>query len=272
MSEKIDSILVKALDPDVIEVTAAGWEGRVLKMTRRAFTQRHYEDRPAAYILYADHFNKAELGREIYIGHTSSAGGRLTKHDAEKDFWTMVLVFTSLEGWMNTAYTQNLEHSFIDLAKRANRYEVKNATNGAATHLGPEDEKRLEAFLAGVPDVLRLAGIDVFDWNRDGVYTSEENTWRGTCTSRVRIEATKPLQVRVLAGSEIYGLDRGQVTAADLPGVAYVDENQVHRFDQDAVVPISGPDFLPRLLGKHTKRWTSESGKKLSDMLKKLDS
>ncbi|WP_131201938.1 GIY-YIG nuclease family protein [Burkholderia pseudomallei] len=269
---QIDMIHVKSSNKGILEITADGWDGRVLKMTRRTFQQYGSGlNRPAVYVLYVDHFDKATYGRELYVGHTSAADGRLTQHDATKDFWTLVLVFTSYEDWMNTAYTQNLEHSFIRWAKEANRYEVKNANDGAPTHLGADDKARLRAFESGVRDVLKLAGVDVFEWNRDGVYTLESPSRnQKTLTSSIRIEDFSPPKIRILRGSEIAlaRLDEKQVEI--LSNVIVDAERGAYIFEEDAVIDVQGIDIIPKILGVHVSLWKNESGISARDALREF--
>lgn len=243
-------------------------------MTRRAFQAGRYSlNRPAVYILYADHFDKHTFGSELYVGHTAAVDGRLSQHDAEKDYWTVVLVLSSADDWMNTAFTQNLEHTFIKWAKDANRYDVKNGTDSAPTHLGASDKVRLQAFEAGVQDVLRLAGIDVFEWNRQGVYTYEDKISipRTILKSRMVFETgSTPPMVRILKGSEISDVFAKNGHFQPTQNVLHDSNRRVYLFKEDVFVAVDTQIIIPKILGINLKRWTNEFGKEAKTMFENL--
>lgn len=257
--------------PGITEITAEGWEGRILRMSHPTCTQwiaSQATPRPAGvYLLYADHFDRATHGNRLYVGQSGAIGQRLGQHIGVKEFWTAVMVFTSAEDWMNVAYTPNIERQFIKWAKLANRYELDNGDDGREEHLGQDDKVRLEVFLAGVRPVLRLAGIDVFEPNMDGVFSEIS---RGRVTSRIKIANGPPNPaLTILAGSVIFGLGK-KANLADLPGATYDAVQLEHTFHESVDVPLTGTDRIPMLFERSVTSWKSKSGVTLRDALAAL--
>jgi hypothetical protein len=83
----------------IAEITANGWDGRVLRMSHSTcckWIASSATPHPAGvYLLYADHFDRATHGNQIYVGQTGAIGQRLGQHIGVKVFWTAVMVFTS---------------------------------------------------------------------------------------------------------------------------------------------------------------------------------
>lgn len=256
----------------ITEITAEGWEGRILRMSHPTCTQwiaSQATPKPAGiYLLYADHFDRATHGNRLYVGQSGAIGQRLGQHIGVKEFWTAVMVFTSAEDWMNVAYTPNIERQFIKWAKLANRYELDNGDDGREEHLGQDDKVRLEAFLAGVRPVLRLAGIDVFEPNMDGVFSEIS---RGRVTSRIKIANGPPNPaLTILAGSVIFGLGDALGSLVDLPGVTYDPVEREHTFHQSVDVQLSSTDLFPKLFDRSVSSWKSKSGITLRKALEAL--
>jgi hypothetical protein len=259
----------------IAEITADGWDGRILRMSHPTcckWIASSATPQPAGvYLLYADHFDRATHGNQLYVGQTGAIGQRLGQHIGKKEFWTAVMVFTSAGDWMNVAYTPNIERQFIEWAKQANRYDLDNGDDGREEHLGQEDQARLQSFLAGVRPALRLAGIDVFEPNLDGIFSYAGI--QGRASSHLKIASGPPSPaVTILAGSRFDGLDQAKVSRANLPGVTYDTAGRIHTFSESVEVALSGWElvFLPKLFDQSVTRWTSKSGITLTSALKRF--
>ena len=253
----------------VLEITSPDWDGKIMKMTRERFTDWRAKGRlpqtAAVYALYADHFEKKEFGKELYIGHTASIEQRVLDHLSKKDFWSILLVFVSQKDWMNVAYTQNIEYQFIKMAKNANRYDVKNGNDSSITHLGEEDKNRLDSFIKDIPEVLKMAGIDIFSLNLDGIYSRSERRE----SSQVRVVDLSNRIVQILAGSTVSLSNLSDVS--NLEGVT-VNKNEyggrrVCTFKYDTTIKVDN-DIIPKLLGASLSLWKSECSVKLSKLFK----
>lgn len=262
--------------PEITEITADGWDGRVLRMSHptccKWIASAGTPNVAGVYLLYADHFDRTTHGNRLYVGQTGAIGQRLSQHIGKKEFWTAVMVFTSAGDWMNVAYTPNIERQFIEWAKQANRYDLDNGDDGRGEHLGQEDQARLQSFLVGVRPVLRLAGIDVFEPNLDGIFSY--NGIRGHASSRLKIASAPPSPtVTILAGSRFEGLDQAKVSQANLPGVSYDIAERIHTFSESVEVMLSDWDLsLPKLFGTMVRRWKSQAGISLKTGLELLQS
>lgn len=262
--------------PEITEITADGWDGRVLRMSHptccKWIASAGTPNVAGVYLLYADHFDRTTHGNRLYVGQTGAIGQRLSQHIGKKEFWTAVMVFTSAGDWMNVAYTPNIERQFIEWAKQANRYDLDNGDDGRVEHLGQEDQARLQSFLVGVRPVLRLAGIDVFEPNLDGIFSY--NGIRGHASSRLKIASGPPSPtVTILAGSRFEGLDQAKVSQANLPGVSYDIAERIHTFSESVEVMLSDWDLsLPKLFGTMVRRWKSQAGISLKTGLELLQS
>ena len=265
MSRAIQKITVTSIDAEIMEISAEGWDGLVRKMGRRASKPLTVK-RPVVYVLYTDHFDRVTHGARIYVGHTDDLVTRLADHDKNKDFWTVALIFSSVGDWMNTAFTQNVEHAFIKWANEANRYKVENLNQSDKTHLGADDQVRLNEFLGGVQQVLRLAGIDIFQLNLDSVFTFAHK-WHGVLRyCRLKIDSTSPLKVYFLAGSEIYA-NETESSALSSAGATYIEETLNWRFTTDAVVPVTRRT-IDTIFGISASRWLSQTNVGLDKVLK----
>lgn len=164
---------------DVTEITSPDWNGKIITVTRFSYDAwRNSTSIPqtaSIYVLTSNRYNAPGEKHSIYIGHTESISTRIDNHVSNKDFWTAAFIFTSQEDWMNIAFTKNIEHQFINLAKLANRYTVTNANDGGFTHLGKEDSKKLVEFVSGAKAILKIARMDFFEPNMSGVFTKTFN-------------------------------------------------------------------------------------------------
>lgn len=257
------------------EITAAGWSGRIFRLSRSAFvewdkTGKNFPRTAVAYILYSDYFDKASFGAELYVGHSRQIDDRTRKHNIDKKFWTSILLFTSVGDWMNFSHTECVERVFIEWALKANRYQVSNGTEGSLTELGHHDAYEIQHFLAPICRILSMIGVDVFKENSDAVFTFEGELVAGNkYVSQLRIDDVSPqLSLIVLAGSEIYCgkdvSDNAKTYISSVGGVFNSDSNTVS-FSKDAKISDAqcfGEQGLS-FLGTSLVAWKSASKKSL---------
>ena len=259
----------------VTQITADGWDGVIIKMSRRVYETWRKSGRkpptPVVYILYADHFDRERHGNEIYIGHTDDAQARIDQHVTGKQFWSALLIFSSLDDWMNRAFTQNIEHKFIEWAKLANRYRITNGTGSATTHLGATDSGKLEGFLDGARTVLKIAGIDIFELNTDAAFVHRHRWSKPPTSAIIRIERTEPdVAVRIAAGSVLEGYDNAEISKEQLLGIQWDQAAKIHTFDQDVIVPLHFVNYSWQLFGQHLHGYNSPVGISLQSVLRNI--
>lgn len=267
-----DIKISKADIPGVTQIMADGWDGRILKMSRNAYNlwraSRHIPPTAAAYILYADHFDKT-LGKDLYVGQADTIVSRVDSHVAGKDYWTMLMILVSAADWMNVAHAQHIERRLIAMAKQANRYEVKNDTDGNDLYLGKEDTEKCQTFLAGLQEVLPLAGIDALELNMDGVYEYTPSYVGETAISYLKIAELGPTpKVTILAGSQFRSLRPEIKAAADLPGVTVDTQANIYTFTTDVTVEVTGASrHIREIFGHSLLSWKNRFGVSLNKVL-----
>lgn len=267
--------IAKTQFPDVLEIVATGWDGRILKMTREAYFRLRKQSvglqlsTAATYILYGSYFDRSdESRRKLYVGKTKDPIQRGDAHEREKDFWTDALVFTSSGPWMNSAHAGALEKQFIEWVNDANRYIVTNGPIGVDEPLGPYDKVMLDLFIREVRGVVQMAGIDVFEPDPLGLYYFEEAGSRGrpACKARGRPVGNS---IVVLAGSVLPAprLDEtGYELLSDLEKEGRIKRHDdVVDFVLDTPIPLTG--VLQKILSTFPNRWRSANRRTLSSFL-----
>jgi hypothetical protein len=265
----------------VSEITAAGWDGRILRMSRTTYFEWRNKHPDAlstciVYVLFADHFEKLRReDRLLYVGHTEDVAQRGASHERSKEFWTAALIFTSAGDWMNSAHTKRIENVFIQWAREASRYDVENGNAGGQGRLGPADELIVKAFLAPVREVLRFANLDVFENNPAGVYglVREEVPGRRGLTASAKILSGIPRVVEVLAGSELWISfpDRQQLLIDSLvaAGHARFDADaKIISFLQSSQVPLE--PVMGSILGNYPAKWLNSNRQNMADAFDRL--
>ncbi len=252
----------------VTEITATGWDGKVFVMSRNIFVRASHEqslDVAGVYVIYADHYDKKRYGRAIYIGQGDSVAARLESHSREKPFWNKVLIFTS--PWMNVAYAFNIELDFINSAKMANRYELDNSVSGQSKKLGEQDLQRCKEYIEAAKLAVKMANIDIFTYNEDGVYFCSERA----AQAKVKIITVSPMRVLVLKGSRFDSVIL-KPEIVELHAISHVLEKSdrwlVFSEDVEADV-VDG--ILPKLCGFLLSKFKSGCGVGLNDAFKKLN-
>lgn len=189
----------------VREITATGWDGRILRMGRESYLKWRKggaDKTPCVCVLYADDFSRATPSqRFLYVGQIGGASPGPDVQEKDKPFWTAALVFMSAGGWMAAEHTTAIEQAFIGWAREASRYDV--AYSGAAPACAPH-ELIVQAYLAPVRAVLELAGIDVFQFNPEALYTlSRGPKFARLDKARARVVSAVGKTVEIYADSRL---------------------------------------------------------------------
>ena len=160
------------------EITATGWDGRVLWMTREAYLKwRKGATEKAPFtgvsVLYANDFAKSTAPqRFLCVGQIGAAPQVGDVPEKDKPFWTVALVFTSAGTWMTSDHARAIEQTFTAWARDASRYDVAPGGVKVSTDEPAGDPAPIvQAYLAPVQTVLEFAGIDVFQFNPEALYT-----------------------------------------------------------------------------------------------------
>jgi hypothetical protein len=176
-------------------------------------------------------------------------------------------VFTSAGDWMATGHAQAIASVFTHWAREACRYEVAHRA-APATEAGLDDLAR--AYLAPVRAVLDFAGIDVFQFNREGLFTLSRGARFGKLDkARARVVSAAARTIEVQADSRLgvsplpEMLERVQALVDG--GVATFDgEAGVVTFTRPTRLAGSGP--FDTLMGTFPKDWRNSAQRSIQDL------
>lgn len=257
----------------VREITATGWDGRILRMSREAYLKWRKggaEKLPSAAVcvLYADDFAKLTASqRFLFVGQVGAASPAGEVPEKDKPFWTVALVFLSASGWMAAEHTRAIEHAFIAWAREASRYDVANSVAEPPAQL---PELIVQAYLTPVRTVLELAGIDVFQFNPEALFTlSRGPRFARLDKARARVVSATARTVEIYADSRVAVNQLPEtvekVQALVDAGVATFDSAAgVVIFTQATTMGTSG--MFDTLLGTFPKDWVNLRRRSIRDV------
>ncbi|MDR1742058.1 MAG: GIY-YIG nuclease family protein, partial [Synergistaceae bacterium] len=114
-----------------------------------------------------------DVGEEaaVYIGqagtHKSGEGilYRLMEHrsNPEKDYWTEAVIFITSDNSFGPTEISWLENQFCNIAKKADRYVVKNDNDPSPGHVTEEKKCELEGFVDNAKIVMGTLGHKVLE-------------------------------------------------------------------------------------------------------------
>jgi hypothetical protein len=255
------------------EISAAGWDGQVLRMSRDAFLKWRKAGaeklgKACVYILFADDFSRTTANqRFLSVGHISATPQPVDSQDKEKAFWSVALVFTSAGNWMTTGQARTVEAIFIDWARDAGRYEVANR---AVPEDRPSADDLVQAYLAPIKTVLEFAGIDVFQFNREGLFTLSRGPKFGKldrAKARVVPAAVKTIEIYQdsrLGVNKLPEIIEKVQALVDAGAATFDGDVGVVTFIRPTRVIASGA--FDTLLGTFPKDWTNASRRSIQDV------
>jgi hypothetical protein len=151
--------------PDGLRIVEkSNWTGCGIVCPRPLFPEaksRDEFDRTGVYVLLGPP-QEGELP-EIYIGEGDPIRQRLERHQAEKDFWTSAICFTSKDSNLNKAHVQYLESRLIELASGAKRSKLHNGNVPKLPSLSEADIADAETFLAEMLLCFPVLGVSIFE-------------------------------------------------------------------------------------------------------------
>jgi hypothetical protein len=146
-------------------ISNSNWNGLVMMCSRAKYPAVRTRDEftnPGVYFLYGP--AQAEGGDvTLYIGQADNVRERLDTHHRSREFWTQLVVFTSMFGHLNRAHAQYLESRLIGLAQKARRAEVQNGNAPRLPYLSESDRFDSESFLDQILLLCPILGLDYFD-------------------------------------------------------------------------------------------------------------
>lgn len=151
--------------PDGLRIVEkSNWTGRGFVCPRAIYSSAKSRDdfgRAGVYVLIGP---PAETGLpQIYVGEGDPVRPRLDSHAAKKDFWTVVIFFTSKDENLNKAHVQYLEARLIQLASEAKRCKLENGNVPQASSLSEADVAEVEGFLDEMLLCFPVIGLSIFE-------------------------------------------------------------------------------------------------------------
>ena len=170
--------------------------------------------------------------QKIYIGQAGSRKNgkgilnRLTEHDRnpDKNFWTEVIILTTLDNSFGMTEISWLEHKFFNLAVKAARCEVHNGNDPSPGNITEEKESYLEDHADFAQLVLSAIGYKFFEpqqkisppppaqSDEEIFYLSRKIKALGR-TINAQMKRT-PTGYKVLAGSDVSPIEQKNFSAS----------------------------------------------------------
>lgn len=90
---------------------------------------------------------------------------RLNEHkrNPDKDYWNEAVVFTTSNNSFGPTEISYLENRFANMAKDANRFDIKNGNEPNIGHLTEEKESELEEYIEYAKILMGTFGYKVFE-------------------------------------------------------------------------------------------------------------
>jgi len=139
------------------------WTGHVLVTPRIRLPEalkREEAGFTGVYILLGDS-DESNLVR-AYIGESDDVAARIRTHDANRDWWTQVVIITSAANSLNKAHVKYLESRLVEEALRAARMRLENGNTPPRPSLSEASEANMEQFVDYVLTILPAIRVDGF--------------------------------------------------------------------------------------------------------------
>ena len=175
MSSRGKSVNLYFMDGDStgrIKCTVPNWTGTTYRIPRTELEKCRGRDdlmQSGVYFLFGATEDTGDL--LVYIGQAGIRKNgegvlyRLQEHkrNADKDYWTEAVVFTTSNNSFGPTEVSYLEHRFCALALEAKRYIVKNGNDPNIGNVTEEKESELEEFIDYARLVMGALGHKIFE-------------------------------------------------------------------------------------------------------------
>lgn len=170
--ENINLFLIDGSISGLIQCKIANWKGVAYKIPRTELEEckkREHLKQSGVYFLLG---KPDDEGKPIaYIGQAGVRKNgegilyRLQEHvrNPGKDYWTETIAFTTVDNSLGPTEICYLEHKFYDIAKKVNRYTVKNGNDPSPGNISEEKESELERFIEYAKLVMGVLGHKIFE-------------------------------------------------------------------------------------------------------------
>ena len=157
-------ILVAEGIPDGFRlIEKPNWVGLGLICPRNRYSEVKERDefsKSGVYILIGAEPKNDEV--RIYIGQGEVIRNRLDDHNANKEFWEKVIVFTAKNNMLHKAHTKYLEARLLKMARENKRCNMENENLSNLPSISEFDEADIAEYLEEMLLLLPVIGIDIF--------------------------------------------------------------------------------------------------------------
>ena len=229
-STTINLILLDGTANGRIKCTIGSRTGIIFRIPRKDLSKCKGLDKldnDGVYFLLGEEDGK----QKIYIGQAGSRKvgkgilNRLNEHtrNADKNFWTDTIIFTTSENSFGATEISWLEHKFCNMAIKAGRFEVVNGNEPSPGNITEEKESVLEDHVEFAQLVLSAIGYKMFELPQKTstpppVKSDEEIFYLPRKIKRLGRSIDAMMKItstgyKVLAGSEVSTLDDSNLSA-----------------------------------------------------------
>lgn len=298
-----------------IKASLANWTGMVIKIPRIALescskdaigTRRSYFNYSGVYFLFGEADEAEGLVDDIsaskgvvYIGQANSRKNgegilnRLVEHrrNPDKSYWKEAVVLTTSNNSLSSTEISYLENRFCQMAKEADRYQVKNSTEPSLGNISEEKESELEEFIEYAQLVVGSLGFKVFTpMVETPIFSSTQASEVGIGQKKAALNQNTILYLKragnkskkeivaqgqqtsdgfvLLKGSEIERIDSSSVQPKikALRQTAKIDVNNILQEDILFGSPSYAGSFVLGTTCNGQERWKNEQGVSLRDL------
>lgn len=162
------------------------WTGHVLiaPRTQLAETLRRKEAAyTGVYVLLGDDPDSSLT--KAYIGEADDVASRIRNHDAEREWWTSVVIVTSSANSLNKAHVKYLESRLVEQARSVAILKLENRNTPPRPSLSESATANMEQFLEHLHVVLPAVRVDGFVNKKRNVAPNKLTSGEGTQTKPI---------------------------------------------------------------------------------------
>lgn len=194
--KSINLFLLDGTSSGIIKCSLANWTGIAYKIPRTKLDEcRTREDLKQSGVYFL--FGSSDItGKDVvYIGQAGARKNgegilnRLQEHrrNPDKDYWIEAVAFITSNNSFGPTEISYLENKFCNLARQANRYEIKNGNDPTLGNVTEEKESELENFIDYAKVVMSALGHKIFEPIRKEVDDKGDKTQKTTNTENRRL-------------------------------------------------------------------------------------
>lgn len=163
----IQNYLIDGNPAGVILTYVSQWTGQAIRVPRNLIKENiDIEElkRPGVYFLVGVDINNPDR-KLVYTGEANDISDRIKYHlrDEEKEFFEVVIAFSSKDENMTVSHTKYLEKRIIDIIRKNSEYESVNSKLGNSVKLPRMVKDEMETYLDYVKVVLPTLGYRFLD-------------------------------------------------------------------------------------------------------------